>query len=420
MRARIAILCLLAGLSCTSGPVSNNDRWGIDCAAEPVELPDLGEPWLVLEAPVSDASLETLLPWVELRGRVGVGPRGPQDVVLAIDTSGSVFGPSGADLDGDGVIGRPACDYFGYARLRCRGYKRWTTDFDDIVLKVEIAAALQLVGLLNPETTRIGMVKFGGTAWVEQPVGEVDGVKRALERFRYVMRGGTDIAAALQKSLELLELAPPIAGQETQRTILLLSDGVIALPYAAHEREIDEAIAAAVHRARAAGTRIFAFGVGETEGTGPTLLWNLARYTRGRHVSVPAAREIAVELPLVSLSGVSDVELANETTGGHGRATRIFPDGSFDGLLPLAEGDNTLRVVATLEDGRRLETRTRIRWSPPPEPSAADRATSAALLEALRTRTRATDEAARVHAERRRRRLQLLELEPEDPNAPVE
>ena len=66
------------------------------------------------------------------------------------------------------------------------------------------------------------------------------------------------------------------------------------------------------------------------------------------------------------------------------------------------------------------ETRTRIRWAPPHEPSAQDRAASEALLEALRTRTRATDEAARVHAERRRRRLQLLELEPEAPNAPVE
>lgn len=423
MRAKSALLCLVQALSiaCAQPREVGNDRWGIDRSKEPTLVPELGEPWIVLEAPLADSSLTSLTPLVELRGRVGVGPHGPQDVVLAIDTSGSVFTPSGADLDDDGTTGAFACDYFGQGvGRRCLAYRRWTTDFDDIVLKVEISAALQLVRLLDPETTRMGMVKFGDTAWVEQPLGGLGGVSQSLEQFRYVMRGGTDIPAALQRSLDLFEEAPAPAEGEPQRTILLLSDGIMALPYRVRERELEDYVGAAVERARQLHVRIFAFGVGETTGPGPTLLWNLATYTRGRHVPVPAAREIAVELPLVSLSGVSDVEIVNETDGRSARATRIFPDGTFDGLVPLREGENSLRVTATLEDGRTLDARRSVRYSRPATVIPRDLEVSEALLTALRERTVATDAAARVHAERRRRRLKLLELEVDDPNSPVE
>lgn len=408
-------------IACAQPREVGNDRWGINRSKEPALVPELGEPWIVLEAPLADAALTSLTPLVELRGRVGVGPHGPQDVVLAIDTSGSVFTPSGADLDADGTTGALGCDYFGQGvGRRCLSYRRWTTDFDDIVLKVEISAAVQLVGLLNPDSTRMGMVKFGDTAWVEQPLGALDGVSQALEGFRYVMRGGTDIPAALQRSLDLFEEAPVRSEREPQRTILLLSDGVIALPYRMRDRELEEYVGEAVERARRLHVRIFAFGVGETSGPGPTLLWNLATYTRGRHVPVPAARDIAVELPMVSLTGVSDVDLVNETDGRSARATRIFPDGTFDGLVPLREGENSLRVTATLEDGRTLETRRSVHYAKPTTVTPRDISAGEALLTTLRERTIATDAAARVHAERRRRRLKVLELEVDDPNAPVE
>ena len=389
----------------------------IGATPEPGSVGELDEPWITLDEPRAGLELEALAALAEMRGRVGVGLQGPQDVVLAVDTSGSVFLPSGIDLDGDGAVGAPACDFERYQRLTCPSYRRWTTDFDDIVLKVEISAALQLVGLLNPKLSRIGMVKFGDTVWVEQPVGEPDGVRGALERFRYVMRGGTDIAAALASGLDLLEAAPPSTAGTPQRAILLLSDGVVSMGTDLSPEEAARQIDAAIARARATRTRVFAFGVGAADGPGPILLAKLANETKGRYVAVPSAHEIAVELPLVSLSGVSDIELVNETTAANGRAARVFPDGTFDGFVPLGPGENTLRVTATLVDGRTLEARTHVTYSRPVAPSAAQIAERELLLEKLRTRTITTDLGRRIQAERRRRRLQQLELEVDDPGA---
>jgi len=378
---------------------------------------ELDEPWITLDAPGEGLELEALAALVELRGRVGVGLQGPQDVVLAVDTSGSVFLPSGIDLDGDGSVGVLACDFEHYQRLTCPNYRRWTTDFDDIVLKVEISAAQQLVGLLNPKVSRIGMVKFGDTVWVEQPVGPPEGVGTALERFRYVMRGGTDIAAAMQSGIDLLEAAPPGAAGTPQRSILLLTDGVISLGGDVSPAESASRIDAAIARARATRTRVFAFGVGAVDGSGPILLAKLADETQGRYVPVPSAHEIAVELPLVSLAGVSDIELVNETTAARGRAARVFPDGSFDGFVPLGEGENTLRVTATLVDGRTLQAHTTVKYRRPAAPTAEQVAEHERLLEKLRTRTLSTDLGRRIQAERRRRRLKQLELEGDDSDA---
>ncbi|MEX2207656.1 MAG: vWA domain-containing protein [Myxococcota bacterium] len=382
--------------------------------------PDLNAPWLSLDAPQAGSSVVSLAPLVELRGRVGVGLQGPQDLVLAVDTSGSVFWPSGIDFDGDGSVGVPACDFAQYHRITCPSYRRWTTDFDDIVLKVEIAAALELVALLDPRTARMGMVKFGDSVWVEQEVGSLDGVQASLSSFRYVMRGGTDIIAGLERSIDVLEDAPANAAGMAQRTVLLLSDGMMSLRGDRSEAEVEAYVTAFIARARASGTRVFAFGVGVQDDRGTALLEYLASETQGRYVAVPVAREIAVELPLVSLTGVSDVEIVNTTNGKPARATRIFPDGTFDALVPLRDGENALRVVATLEDGRRLEAHTQVSFARPDPPGAQDLEARDALLSTLRRRTVTTDAAARVHAERRRRRLQRLEIEVDDPNAPLQ
>jgi hypothetical protein len=49
------------------------------------------------------------------------------------------------------------------------------------------------------------------------------------------------------------------------------------------------------------------------------------------------------------------VSLRNATTGGQAEAVRAFPDGSFDGYVRLAPGQNRIEVVARMEDGRELD-----------------------------------------------------------------
>ena len=154
----------------------------------------------------------------------------------------------------------------------------------------------------------------------------------------------------------------------------------------------DEYLNGFLARARAAHTRVFTFGVGPQ---GPRSRrvhgQTVASATGGRHVSVKTAADIAVELQLIRLTGLADVELRNATTGAPGRAVRVFPNGSFDGYAPLVPGDNDLAVIATLDDGRRVESHARVHFESPAHPTAAQLAEAEKLAATLRERTVSTD-----------------------------
>lgn len=380
------------------------------------EIPDdAAAPWLEIDSPGDGLAVETLVPLVEVRGRAGAGVHGPLDIVLTVDTSGSVFSASGIDLDRDGIVGEPTCDLW---QGSCGGNVRnWTTDFDDIVIKVELDAAQKLVGLLNPETTRMALVKFGDTAFVEQPLDSLAELSTSLEGFRYHMRGGTDIVAALHRSIDVLEEAPPRAEPTVGRAILLLTDGDVAFQGMSEIWE-DAYVNQVLGRARAARVRVFTFGVGPRARYFAEFLREIAGETGGRYVRVHASADIAVELPLVSLSGLSDVELRNDTNGETGRAVRVFPDGSFDGYAPLAEGDNSLTITTTLDDGRSARAHARVRFTRPVTATREHVSAAESLLQTLRTRTVETDLARRAQAEHRRRRLKQVEIEADPPAPP--
>jgi len=409
-RAPLLAALVLVGLAACAAP--RRLRRGGDTEGELLSAPPSAEaPWIELTKPAEAAALEGTIGLVLVGGKSGAGPHGPQDIVLTIDMSGSVFEPSGVDFDGDGIVGRWLVDRRGYPLYE--DPKLWTTDFDDVVLKIEVSAAKQLVALLDPRTTRIGLVKFGDTAHVERSVGDVAAVADDLESFRYVMRGGTDIVAGIEQSIELLESAPPRA--EAQRTVLLLTDGELEVEL--RQPLLGQYIDQVLEHARRSHVRVFTFGVGSRAEDNSAFLHALAYETGGRHVSVASSPSIAVELPLVSLTGLSDVELWNETTHAGGRAVRVFPDGSFDGYVPLAEGSNTLRATATLDDGRTVETRVRVNFHHASPPTAQQTADGEALLGDLRNRSVETDFAVRAQEERRKRRLHSLEVSPADPNA---
>ena len=211
----------------------------------------------------------------------------------------------------------------------------------------------------------------------------------------------------LHASLDALEQTPELPGSEPpQRSILLLSDGEVAIPdmdFAAQ----DEYLQGFLARARAAHTRVFTFGVGPQGPRSTKFMKTVASETGGQHVSVKTAADIAVELQLIRLTGLADVELRNDTTGAPGRAVRVFPNGSFDGYAPLVPGDNDLAVTATLDDGRRIESHARVHFESPAHPTEAQLAAAEKLAATLRDRTVSTDLSIRVEAERRRRAREL-------------
>ena len=381
------------------------ERWHSD-EPEAAPLPE-AETWIELAVPTDGARLDAVVPLVEVRGRAGAGAHGPQDVVLAIDTSGSAFRASGIDLDDDGVVAKAVCSFDYTPNCLLLPAKDWTSDFDDIVLKVEIDAAQKLAAQLDPTTTRIGMVKFAETPVVERPVGPPADLLQTLSEFHYFVRRGTDIAGALHKCIDLLEAASPVAGAQPQRAILLFTDGEISFPGWNKAQHLDY-LHGLMARARAAHVRIFSFGVGSIAKESTSLLDALAAETGGTSVSVPASRDIRLELQLLGLTGLANVELRNATSGAAGRAVRVFPDGSFDGYAPLAPGDNDLEVTATLADGRRVEARRHLYFQKPAQPSAEQLRAAEKLAASLKERTVTTDLSIRVEAERRRRARQLL------------
>jgi hypothetical protein len=398
-----ALLAALAG--CRAQPLRLHDQWPAPVNASPAPA-EPKAPWLALDAPSDGASLVAVVPLVEVRGHAGLGLHGPQDVVLTLDSSGSVFTASGIDLDGDGITGIDRCDL---ATNSCdaRYLEHWTTDFDDVLIKVELDAARHLIAQLDPNTTRMGIVTFGGDASIEVSVGPLAAASAELADFGFGLNRGSDIVGGLHASLDALEQAPqPPDGAPPQRSILLLTDGEVAIPeldFAAQDEYLNGFLA----RARAAHTRVFTFGVGPQGPRASKFMTTFASETGGRYASMKTAGDIAVELQLVRLTGLADVELHNTTTGGPGRAVRVFPNGSFDGYAPLVPGDNDLAVTATFDDGRRVESHARVHFESPAHPTEAQLADAEKLAANLRDRTVSTDLAVRVEAERRRRAHEL-------------
>ena len=401
------LLAALAG--CRAQPLRLHDQWPAPASPSPAPA-EPKAPWLELDAPSDGASLVAVVPLVEVRGHAGLGPHGPQDVVLTLDSSGSVFTASGIDLDGDAITGVDKCDI---AMNSCdpRYLEHWTTDFDDVLIKVELDAAQNLIAQLDPNTTRLGIVTFGGDASIELSVGPLGDASKELGDFSFRLNRGSDIVGGLHASLDALEQAPELPGGPPQRSILLLSDGEVAIPEMDFAAQ-DEYLQGFLARARAARTRVFTFGVGPQGPRSTKFMSTVASETGGRHVSVKTAADIAVELQLIRLTGLADVELRNATTGAPGRAVRVFPNGSFDGYAPLVPGENELAVTATLDDGRRVESRARVHFESPAHPTEAQLAAAEKLAATLRDRTVSTDLSIRVETERRRRARELT-IEPE-------
>ena len=85
------------------------------------------------------------------------------DIMFVIDTSDSTAEPSGADIDGNGVVGekrlREVPRGSWAASCRCPN-----SDKADSVLAAEIEGCRVLLKQLDPRTTRVGIVSFNGDA----------------------------------------------------------------------------------------------------------------------------------------------------------------------------------------------------------------------------------------------------------------
>jgi Mg-chelatase subunit ChlD len=352
-----------------------------------------------LTSPRDGERIESAVPMVEVSGTVGISGQSEHLVVLAVDASGSAFRASGADIDRDGHLGTELC-----AHPSCGYPTRWTTDYDDNVLSAEVRAARALVELLEGSRTRMGIITFGRTPRRYKRIQELDGIVRALKRFPRKPRSGTDLVTAIDRCIEMLAGAD--RGGRATRSVILLSDGKMLFrspedPGQARQVAA-EYLRLGIQRARDANVRVFSFAVGPR--AYEPYMRHIAESTGGSYTRVSDPAAVITMLPMINLSDLSDVEVTNTTTGEPGRAIRVFPNGSFDGFVPLVAGTNLLSIEATMLSGRRIETRLELTYEKPP-PSAADRGEQKRLLELLKLRRLETDLARRAQVERRRARL---------------
>ncbi len=364
---------------------------------------------------------------IEIEGHGGTRRGELHDVVIALDVSESTLEDSGLELDSDLPADRtdPALlewllSQEGGERL---AKKLDTQDFDDTVLAAEIEAARALVSRLDPKRFRVAVLTFAEDARKAATLGSsrsellaaLDGLPRDL----HVEAAGTNYQAAIQLANEMLrpELGKP---DDHLRSIVFLSDGAPTRPVLG-DRAARYALEAARESARA-GIRLFAFAIGPEAEAGVAVLEQMAGWTAGKLHRVTRPAMIVNRLRELDLVGLVDLEVRNVTTKGEARALRIFPDGSFDGFVELAEGANTLRFRAKGEDGDVHQVERVVTYRAPagsdqapavasgPDGSPAADAATDPLIEKLKQRT-AEIEAWRDFADKRRQRKEV-EIEP--------
>jgi hypothetical protein len=283
-------------------------------------------------------------------GWAGASSEDRHELVIAIDVSGSTGLPSGVDVNGNGTIGRTLRS--SRDPLRQENPRRRCNDLGDTILAAEIAGARQLIERLDPKRTRVGIVIFSGGARVVTPLESSRGeVGTALDELASdtIPSGSTNIAAAIRTATRAVLDGAPQAGPEPHRSLILLSDGT---PEGREPVEVSAAeILDAAAEAAQWGVRIHTFAIGVEIMEGTDVYAGISSLSGGQFVAIQKPADIALRLSRLNLTQLVEVVLANATTGEPGRATRLFPDGSFDGVVGLVPGENRISVRARGPDG---------------------------------------------------------------------
>ncbi len=355
--------------------------------------------WLEIRAPEAGEVVTGPVGVLEVEGWAGTSSEDRHDLVIAIDVSESTSLPSGVDVNRNGRIGRTLRS--SRDPLRLPNPRRRCSDTGDSVLAAEIAGARQLVERLDPKRTRVGIVAFAGSAGVIAPLGnprEETGAALGELASDAIPSGTTNIAAALRAATRAVLAGEPLPGAEPHRSLILLSDGtpVGREPVEQNAAEILDAAAEAAQL----GVRIHTFAIGAEIMTGTDVYARISSRSGGHFVAIQKPADIALRLSRLNLAELAEVVVANATTGEPGRATRLFPDGSFDGMVGLVPGENRITVAAEGPRGARQFAERVVVFERREPRDAAEVEAAREKLARLRERTMETELALEI--ERRR------------------
>jgi hypothetical protein len=296
------------------------------------------------------------------------------DIVFVIDVSDSTSAPSGADIDGDGVIGQrrggniPIFGIFGKMLALA------STDRGDNVLAAEIAAVEVLLDQLDPRTTRVGIVTFSGDpdpftpdaeTWVPLTT-DYPKVRRELDSIQdQGPYGRTNmVAGVLTGTVELLGTSSAFSERRegSRRIIIFLTDGTPTLPL---EGAPNQNARMAIQKAKKAaehGIRIDTFAIGPEAIKHPVVTVEMAHVTQGVFTPVRDPSDLVAVFEEVNFADIEELKITNETTKQAASYKIQNADGTFSALVPMREGVNTVRVFARSTDGTEGTRRIKLKY----------------------------------------------------------
>lgn len=283
------------------------------------------------------------------------------DIVFAIDTSASTAAPSGADIDGDGVVGEAMGG--GFLAILGRSLPLPMSDTGDSILAAELAAVRKLLDQLDPRTTRVGIVTFAGDADPFTPdaftvvplTTEYDRVRRGLRQIRLDgPKGNTNMVTAVNlATIELLGTRSAYSEPRpnSRKIIMFLTDGYPTLPIESSSRENSRLAIQQAVRTGKLGIRIDTFGIGPDALSKPVVVVEMARVSKGVFTPIRNPGDLQRVFESITFSDIQTLRVRNRTNQKEGEHVTQNADGTFSALLPMEEGVNTIEVFARTTDG---------------------------------------------------------------------
>ena len=353
------------------------------------------------------------------------------DVIIVIDTSRSTVDPTGADINGNGITGKPYLGRIGSI------FDVGSTDPGDSILAAEVAGARQLLQSLDPRSTRVGVVAFAGeqpdmqggvfvhgpsapAITLEPLTADYARVEAALDGIlARDPTGATHMAAGVdQATIELLGLRGSVSRSDprSEKIVLFFTDGQPTLPYQGFERENVRAVLRAANRADRANIRIHSFALGPDALEGPVATVEMASRTDGFFTPVRHPGDLVEVIDAVSFANLEEVTIENLTNGKRADLFRATVDGSWSGFLAMEPGENEVEVRATSSDGGTAQEKFTVTLAPEaPDPTLPPELVTARnrlLEDCLKSIKQVRITAEQEHAEEVRKKL-LVEIERE-------
>jgi hypothetical protein len=289
---------------------------------------------------------------------------------VVLDVSDSTKRPSGADINGNGVVG---VDSRG-RRIPLFGllFNSASSDPGDSVLACEVKAAKTLLNQLDSTSTRVGLIRFSGDYDNATPDAEIvapltrdyDILAAKLDEILKIgPKGETNLVAALQLATLEFERAYLAARSDpVQRLALVISDGRPTLPFQLSDRQRNEDTVEAARDASQISARIYPYVAGAQPDLYIDVLKQVAEVSGGKFEKVAQPADLVASFQALDLAQVAEVRVQNLTLGKPASDVLVDPYGTFSGIIPLREGENELEVYARSTSGAEQREIVRITY----------------------------------------------------------